>query len=61
MSKFVKSMKCNLMLSAFLCVASATAMDSSEEVENYMRSAYKSAERLESYKKMGGDYKNHHD
>jgi|GEM_PF-2579123 len=61
MRKFVKNMKCNLMLSAFLCVASATAMDSSKEVENYMRNAYRSAERLESYKKMGGDYKNHHD
>ena len=60
MSKFVKNIKCHLMLSAFLCVASATAMERSpeEKAKEYMDSAYRSAVMLESYKKPGGDYKN---
>lgn len=60
MSKFVKNIKCNLILSAFLCVASATAMERSpeEKAKDHMESAYRSAAILESYKKSEGDYKN---
>ena len=51
MSEYLKNMKLKLIISSFLSIASVSAMDSSpeEEARNFMKVAYRSAERLGSY------------